>query len=409
MTSGAKVVDLRYTVTTDCGTGLAGSYYSRNWSGQNYPPVHPTYTEVEAVRFHRHVRKGVVYYEPKLYHYLRKDKPPSRSTTEEHPYTTDWLKYSDPEGLRWKSNAIDPWKTGTCSSCFGMSDTFVNPWYSFQELALLGRLRERVAGSTFDAGVFLGEGHQALKMIANAATTISGALAAARKGDYSRAQRIIDRYYPENKTRKAKRNTKEFAGSWLELQYGWLPILQDAHDGAVFLAHQLEVPLQHVVRARYKTGHALGSVGAAFRLTYSVRENRTKGQIKAILREVNVPALAGLTDPASVAWELLPYSFVADWFIPIGNYLKARGLAQALTGTFVKTVTWKSKISGITGDALYPSWSVSSPGFYRERGTCTREVSTSLSVPLPEIKPLGDVPSWKRAANAVSLLIQRVL
>lgn len=29
----------------------------------------------------------------------------------------------------------------------------------------------------------------------------------------------------------------------------------------------------------------------------------------------------GITNPALIAWELLPWSFVADWFVPVGDYL----------------------------------------------------------------------------------------
>lgn len=29
----------------------------------------------------------------------------------------------------------------------------------------------------------------------------------------------------------------------------------------------------------------------------------------------------GLTNPLEVTWELLPFSFVADWFLPIGDYV----------------------------------------------------------------------------------------
>jgi hypothetical protein len=32
---------------------------------------------------------------------------------------------------------------------------------------------------------------------------------------------------------------------------------------------------------------------------------------------------AGLVNPLSIAWELLPWSFVVDWFIPVGNTLEA--------------------------------------------------------------------------------------
>jgi hypothetical protein len=41
-------------------------------------------------------------------------------------------------------------------------------------------------------------------------------------------------------------------------------------------------------------------------------------------------ASIGLINPSTVVWELIPFSFVVDWFLPIGNFL--HGLS-ALTGT----------------------------------------------------------------------------
>jgi hypothetical protein len=32
---------------------------------------------------------------------------------------------------------------------------------------------------------------------------------------------------------------------------------------------------------------------------------------------------SGFTNPVSLAWELLPFSFVVDWFLPIGPYLES--------------------------------------------------------------------------------------
>jgi hypothetical protein len=31
----------------------------------------------------------------------------------------------------------------------------------------------------------------------------------------------------------------------------------------------------------------------------------------------------GLINPASVVWELVPYSFVVDWFVPVGGFLSS--------------------------------------------------------------------------------------
>jgi hypothetical protein len=33
-------------------------------------------------------------------------------------------------------------------------------------------------------------------------------------------------------------------------------------------------------------------------------------------------AQTGFTNPINLAWEVLPYSFVVDWFLPIGPYLE---------------------------------------------------------------------------------------
>lgn len=38
---------------------------------------------------------------------------------------------------------------------------------------------------------------------------------------------------------------------------------------------------------------------------------------------LHIPAALGLTNPASVAWELVPFSFVVDWFAPVGDWLNA--------------------------------------------------------------------------------------
>jgi hypothetical protein len=47
------------------------------------------------------------------------------------------------------------------------------------------------------------------------------------------------------------------------------------------------------------------------------------------------------------------------------------------------------------------------PEWFWSKAEVTRTVSTNLSVPLPNFKPLGKVASWKHCANSVALLVQK--
>ncbi len=132
-----------------------------------------------------------------------------------------------------------------------------------------------------------------------------------------------------------------------------------------------------------------------------------RGQLIARLTEVDSPKLNGLTDPSSVLWELTPWSFVIDWFIPIGNYLNARGLAQATTGTYV--YSWTSYEKWSIDGYVHPTpntKTTASPSIEYMYLQVWRSISTSVTTPRPRMKPLGEVLSWKRAANAVALLTQ---
>lgn len=112
----------------------------------------------------------------------------------------------------------------------------------------------------------------------------------------------------------------------------------------------------------------------------------------------------GLKDPLSIAWELVPYSFVADWFIPIGAWLQARGLQQAVKGTFVSSLTEKFEQRGASSAAANFELIGASAWRY-STGVFTRTVEPQLKIPYPEFKPLGKILSWQHCENAIALLI----
>lgn len=289
------------------------------------------------------------------------------------------------------------------------------------QIKLINKLRESIQGSDFNAAVALGEGGQTLKLIADSATRIYTALHRAKRGDFKGACRsLIEgtgrkplKPYHDWKSPAAWLDTN-LAKNWLELQYGWLPLLSDAHDGAITLAHHLNVPLQKTYRAKriVKRPHSLVTMyGIPGRNPFSWKATSLQKEaryIKAVIKEKpSIPKLTGLTHPESVAWELLPYSFVADWFIPIGDYLTARGFAQGLEGQFVT--------SNLRTGVMFPPSVVEGiaeftyegdPSTVRfQRVQFDRTVSSELDVPMPSFKPLNKALSWQHCTNALALVI----
>jgi hypothetical protein len=191
------------------------------------------------------------------------------------------------------------------------------------------------------------------------------------------------------------------ASNWLELQYGWLPLIGDLDSGARALAHFVEQPCVFTARAhRTLRGKKLPEGGVASWMSGSYVTSR---QIVAYLTEVNTAKLSGLTDFESIAWELVPYSFVADWALPIGDFLSARGVASALSGTFVTSHLFKWSGTGLVSRPGL-GYSFVAGSHSKSEGTFSRTVDTTLQIPMPEFKPFGEMASWKHCANAVALL-----
>jgi len=435
--------------TPPAGTYKLGRYTKKVWTGTDYPPAKPVYTNVyikpkpaktvtywaKVVGSKRKQRitktiqpasyawdidtsNGFMTYKKLISSRMvvrRKwVKPPKRARVEQHAYsvsggfTTNLARVRTRKVLPTVQAYEETGNTYMDTNHGGSIGLNADPWTANDDLALLGKLRDEIAGSSFNPAVFLAEGHHSLAMIFDSATRIYSAYRSARKGNLRKAARALTDGY----TRRVIDHPKVPARNWLELQYGWLPLLQDAEEGAQFLAHQFSVPLQYRVSVRRNANgrHSdnplvvnwdIGHPGSLIPGTY-----KRSQQIIAYLKEKDMAVLSGLMDPASVAWELMPYSFVIDWFIPIGNYLSGLATSRALTGTFVTTSIWEVNSHGPL--VAKPQWEIhpSDNGYFLNRKDYkfTRTVSTSLQVPCPETKPLGKVASMKHTLNALALL-----
>lgn len=457
MTTVNKVVNETTTETfiNSAGAGFGGcvvGYYgSRNSFGGDRPAgERPGYINYKEIYFTKpqYFRGQLIRPSEKRVRMIYKLDPNYLPYKQEHSYTATYLDSQSRMPLAVK-DFFGNWKN--CGTAYILAASYFpsvsDPFSNSDQLALIGKLRERIAGSSFNAGVSLGESPQVLKMVTESTSKIFTAYRSIRSGDPLKAAKILfgtlqaRKVNPKRVGRSARpidviRDTdgrsigdvylvtpprgpkflvqesdRATASNWLQLQYGWKPLLSDIHEGMVFVDHHLRYPTVHRVHAqRFAEGRMSGILS---NLDY---EHSTKIPIRVVssrrltatLTEVDVVRLSGLTDPLSIAWELVPYSFIVDWFIPIGDYLSARGLANSLKGTFVtntrlivEKVPGSSAIYSQTIDPVYNSrdWRCRQVRFSRSSPNST------LSIPQPEVVPLSKVVSWQRAANAVALMI----
>ena len=121
--------------------------------------------------------------------------------------------------------------------------------------------------------------------------------------------------------------------------------------------------------------------------------------------QMSAPRSLGLMDPLSVVWELIPYSFVVDWFIPIGTYLENLNTIPSLRGRFMTTTLRRFSGSAVSISPSY-KWAVV-PTTHTSQVFLDRKISTSLSVPKPSFNSFEDAMSPKRIWNAIALAVQR--
>lgn len=137
--------------------------------------------------------------------------------------------------------------------------------------------------------------------------------------------------------------------------YGVKPTLGSIYDAVKHTAQHYnnEFSFTTAKGGRYFSHEALNYGGSWPDYTYTndwFGETSARVQIGAIMRIPDTPQtqLARLSslNPVSIAWELVPFSFVVDWFYDIGGYLRDLETAVTYNSYFVrgfKTTTTRTK------------------------------------------------------------------
>jgi hypothetical protein len=191
------------------------------------------------------------------------------------------------------------------------------------------RLMQMVKGETSQLGASFAERKQAYSAINAHVKQLTTAVIALKRRDFRGFLGALG-----IKKRTIRKTASDAGGLWLEYSYGWKPLVEDIYNAV----NVLQKPWPY----RVCTGKAQGQLAVKITSANQYGHSETNYLWTLRIRLQTTIALSnwtawqanelGLTNPASIAWEVVPFSFVVDWFLPIGQYLESltdfMGLSQ---------------------------------------------------------------------------------
>jgi hypothetical protein len=273
------------------------------------------------------------------------------------------------------------------------SQPFISLGYDLAEVdlsynALLERLAEKVRGS-IDLSIDIAQAGQTRRML-NATDQFT-----------SFAKQTASRY----------RILKIPANLWLQYQYGWRPLLNTVYDAAM-RSTEVATALM-VIKVSHKVPKA--NCGISYDTNRSVRVNAKSRDAKISHRgsfrfsTLDPTSMANFTslNPASIAWELVPYSFVVDWFLDIGGYLRNLETAMLYGSNFKDGYITRVIAGEITESSSFvdvgPDYEKLSTSVYN--GSFSQVLRSPLSsYPYPRLPSFKADLGSSRLLSAASLL-----
>jgi hypothetical protein len=306
---------------------------------------------------------------------------------------------------------------GTAVKAEDLETMYADEIDKLSDLAL-NRHYKKLQNQKIDLATETAQAMQTVNMIADLAKRAATALISLKKLDVVSAFKAL---FPTSR--------KELANDYLVYQYGIKPLLGDIVGAAEHLA-------EYVIRARpvKSNGHAQKTIvteiippvdewdglrGKSVFCQSTVKIRVKYGSIFGISDDLaRQAAQLGFTNPANVVWELVPFSFVADWFLPIGDFLSSltalNGLSirESYKTVFIEHTEYR--LAGVGTDEFqpapltksvieeYPPYTIGAPHPISSSGYlfviggqmiqqvktvyCKREVIPLPDVPLPRFK-----------------------
>lgn len=266
----------------------------------------------------------------------------------------------------------------------------------------LGKLNEQVRGE-LDISVALAEAHQTQKMV--------------------NAVGKFERYFQSVGPRR-------WGNEWLELHYGWKPLLGDIYGAAEELIALPEFLAVISARAHAKADTTVstttsGPVDISGLSNFTDLPVTTKSKISVfdgVKLQISLKPPTDLVrlgrwtslNPVNIAWELVPYSFVVDWFIDIGTFLRDTESYWLYNSLFSSGYRSDLRAATVTSTVLYANFI---PNYFERVDYINAKANQDVlsfdrdllySYPFPRLPQVNTDLSSSRLITAAALLGQHL-
>lgn len=245
---------------------------------------------------------------------------------------------------------------------------------------------KKIMGNSFDALTFLAEAASTARMLRNAASTV-----------HSLATRP---------------SLKRYFNAWLEGRYGWRPLISDCqslYEAYTTLENRTRFSEKSYANREYvevdDDPWSYHADGLPIRPIGEMRTEWKVSHVGAVVADIELPKYS--FNPIRTAWELIPLSFVVDWFVGIGTSLEVEFLRNQAS-TYYAHYGWKYELTrkcDFTWASYDPSYT-NVTGNFKSTSNVVRVGRRPTS--LPFLPPLRVNLDLAKSMDLLALTAQRI-
>lgn len=197
---------------------------------------------------------------------------------------------------------------------------------------IISKLGQKWRDTDLNIGMYLSpEGRESVEMMGSSLLRIANSARSLKRGDFGGFLRNLNDLPRHARKRSARAfDQGDLSGSFLAAHLGWEPLVKDIYN----LSDNVK-PVDRYSGNVIKASKPYTPAVYIDQQPSLIKTRKFNGEGRIILkgtlsREPTFTQRFGLDNPFLIAWELVPLSFVADYFLPIGSVIDAMGVVSQI-------------------------------------------------------------------------------